>query len=308
VDIHLTIQALRKSCKGFERPASVADLAALQSAVGPVPLDVQLLYLDHNGSRECLRSDSIILPARLLPISEVIETSSDLAAALPPEYSAVGRIVWLWSDDNSNYIGIWCDGPLAGFLTVLDHDSPLPVPAFRTVISFLTRLLAFRGGRGSYVSMYDVPSIPRDLPVLADDPTTTLRDKELADCFRRSWAVECDDDRKSYFAALSMALTPVADTASVLEFLSDDDMFTPELAVNLLELRQYVDAVPALEKLAANGSPNGDSAAIRLLVCMKTPSANEELRRLNATVSGEKKACIESWKRISNARPSVHWP
>ncbi len=75
-----------------------------------------------------------------MPVREVLDTGAALSAIDEP-IPQVGSIAWLWTDDNSNYAGIYVDGPLEAWICVFDREEPMLAPAFRSTESFLSRLL-----------------------------------------------------------------------------------------------------------------------------------------------------------------------
>src|SRR5690606_10871010 len=113
-----------------------------------------------------------------------------------------------------------------------------------------------------------------------DDARFVEADRELARHFAELVVAETDVDKRRSMAECSICLTPVADTGEVVRFFAEDDMWTPESAVRLLELRKFVGAVPELERLAREGVPNGSSSAIRHLVNCSDTASQESVGRL----------------------------
>jgi hypothetical protein len=83
----------------------------------------------------------------------------------------------------------------------------------------------------------------------------------------------------------------------------DQDMWTPEKAVLLLEMRRYVAAVPWLERLAPEGSANGDGAAICALVRFGTPEARAAIARLEKVLPGQKRSLLDMYRRVRLTPP-----
>ena len=265
--------------------------------IGPPPPGVLDLYSDHDGSPSLPRRGDTWLPIRLLPAVEAIRVQQNLRF-VTEEVSSVGRVAWLWTDDNSNYVGIYTDGVLSGWLVKLNHEEPCLAPAYRSVENFVSRALATAPGQALGESAaLDVGSIPTDVPAVVDDPVHVETDRQLALFFFERYASEADDDLRRVYAMSSMCLTPVADTHSLIRFLGDDDMWTPEAAIRLLELRRFDGAVSELEQLALNGHGNGDSAAMRLLVRQSTNASRAALKRLKTTLTGPKLEMLEMWMR-----------
>src|SRR5215218_10336945 len=174
------IRRMRELYDGFNGRASDADLWRLQDAVGLLPAEVLTIYRDHDGSGRLPRRGDARLPARLLPVDEVLQVQSAIESAMA-EAPSLGRIAWLWTDDNSNYAGVYTSGPFEGWLAKLDHEEPMLVPAWRSTNSFFERLLdAAPGTAPPGQAVVDLPMVPRDVPVLEDDPDQVSRDRALA--------------------------------------------------------------------------------------------------------------------------------
>src|SRR5688572_6727002 len=96
--------------------------AAPSAAVGgrPVPAAVAALDAAFDG-----QSDEPQLPRypwRLMPADEVIRIH-DLMQAQAGWLSPAPNVRYVWSDDNSNWAGVFVTGPLAGMVHVLDTTS-----------------------------------------------------------------------------------------------------------------------------------------------------------------------------------------
>lgn len=305
VSLDQLIRRLRAEYDGFNRPASDADLARLNQTLGPLQEDALTLYRDHDGSSELpqRREDEEPLPVRLMPITEAIKNQQQLDeyhTGWPP----IGRIAWLWTDDNSNYVGIYASGTFEGWLVALDHEEPIFTPAWRSVAGFLKCLL------DAGPDACDAVTIPRQMPVSDDDPALIDADRRLCKAVRELHGQATDDDLRRLYAMSAIVLTPVADTATVLDFLNEDDMWTPESAIRLLELRQYRGAVEPVERLARDGFTNGDSAAMRLLVRMRTHESEAALARLKQAFQDDekKRRRLEQWLYNRDRLQPPRWP
>jgi hypothetical protein len=284
-------------------PATEHEIAALVAAVGNLPPVVLAMYRDHNGAATRHSSAGSILSARFMPIQETIETH--VAMAHVTELPTVGHIAWLWTDDNSNYVGIYTSGLLDGWLTVLIHDEPMLVPAYRSTTSLMTKLMAQleEDPGDNHCSSYFVD---RDVPVNEDDARYMEEDRKLVSAFRYSYANESDPDLRRLYAHCAICLTPRADTGDVVSFFTDQDMWTPEAAVRLLELRRFNSAVDELERLARDGFPNGDSGAMGCLVRMNTNAAREAIKNLERELTGQKRQVLDQWLRLRNRIQPPH--
>jgi hypothetical protein len=294
MELHEVISITRSRFGGFNSPASAEDLSELRTLLGSLPEVVRSLYEDHNGSDRLPEANGVRLAARLMPIAEVVKTHNamlPLANSLPK----VGRVAWFWTDDNSNYCGVYTDGLLCGWLCVLDHEEPMLTPAFRSIASFMSRLLADALNEGGENAACDLPYLVREIPVTGPDSATVRSDRELASLFRRQYSDDTDVDLRRLRAFCSICLTPFEDTKEVLAFLNDVDMWTSEAAIRLLEVRRWRGEVDQIERLAREGRPNGDGAAMRLLARMNTNHSRQAVTRLKQTLQGQKLKRLEMW-------------
>ena len=280
-------------------PASTEDLRDLEQAIGGLPDQALILYKDHNGSAQVPQARDRKLAARLMPIGEMIATQATLTKVLGG-LPAIGPLAWMWSDDNSNYCGVYTGGPLRGWLCILDHEEPILTPAFRSIESFTSRLLT-EARRKEQSSARDILSVPREVPGSVPDEVNDEPDLRLALHFREQYNHESREAMRWLCAVCSICLTPFGNTADVTAFLEDRDTWIPEAAVRLLEIRNWKAGTEQLEKLAREGRPNGDSAAMRLLARMKTADAYQSIARLKGHLQGQKLKALEMW-----TRPGIH--
>ena len=113
-------------------------LGRLDEAVGvALPESVRALYRACGGlDEEALEH----LPMRLMSPDELIDTAKVLFTDMVEVYSPA-TAVYIFTDDNSNWAGIYDRGPLSGMATVLDHDERSRVPRWRDLASLLHRLV-----------------------------------------------------------------------------------------------------------------------------------------------------------------------
>src|SRR5262249_6910491 len=109
MELRKVISDLRSRFGGFNSSASAADLSELQASISFVPEDVLAVYRDHDGSPSLPESNGLRLAARLMPIAEVIKTERAMRG-YTNTLAKAGELAWLWTDDNSNYCGIYTDG------------------------------------------------------------------------------------------------------------------------------------------------------------------------------------------------------
>jgi len=308
-DMEQLLAGLRAIYAGFNPPASEEDLAQLEEITGPLPEDLLRLYRDHDGVSPDLRSDRQPWPARLMPIEEVLRTHDAFIPILDSNPTA-GNLTFLWTDDNSNYCGLYTDGPLQGWLAILDHDEPVLLPAFRSTTSFLDRFLTQTGGEEDEAAepAEDLLTLRPEVPATAPDPAHDEADGILAAEFFE-FSEDQDDDEDSRFCTLcGVCLTPFDQTAGLLPLLETDDISTQEAVVTLFEFRNFQDGVDSLEELARSGNTDGDGAAMRCLLRLGTDAAHQALSRLKMTLSEPKLRTLLMWERQAESLPPPRWP
>ena len=285
------IRETRAIVSGFNPPAGDRALENLRGVVGRIAEDVLEIYRDHDGSDAIPIVDGFPLAARLMPVKQVLKVQAMFAGA--KDLPKCGTVLWLWTDDNSNYCGVYADGPLAGWVTVFNHEEPMLVPVFRSVASFMALQLE-DAKKDEEERAVALPDFPREIPVVAPDPVNRERDGALGGQFVELYEGEKDDDLRRLHAFCAIHLTPFDRTDDVFRFFEDDDMWIPEEAVLLLQVRHWKRAVSELERLARDGHPNGDSAAMRLLALMDTREARDAIVRLRRELVGTKLERLEA--------------
>jgi hypothetical protein len=123
-----------------------------------LPAEVVALYRDHGGT-----PPGSVLPARLLHPKEVARDQKVLESIAWNE-RVKGRLLFLWTDDQSNYAAVYADGPAKGKVCVIDHGSPTAAPRFGSVASFYRSLFA---AHAKDVDLVELGRPARPVPVKA---------------------------------------------------------------------------------------------------------------------------------------------
>ncbi len=302
------ISQLRQHFGGFNPGADVRALKHLQSAFGKLPAEVLNLYRNHDGQDQRPLQGDVWLGSRLMSIEEVIATNEQCSWFVEGT-PRLGDLALLWTDDSSNYLGVYTTGHLAGWLTMLDHEEPILVPAYRSVSGFYDCLLrSLPGVAGEEEQAVDLPTVPREIPQISNDPRHLASDRQLVAAFRELHRYELDADLRRLYAMCAIGLTPIEDTNSVVAFFADQDMWICESAVTLLEVRRFHSAIDELERLAQEGTMNAASAAMRLLVRMRTNPSRQALARLNGSLTGQKLATLCQWLELGSRLQPPRWP
>jgi hypothetical protein len=269
--VNTYLNALRSLGVQLNPPARQRDLAHLEQALGfELLADLRTLYKDHDGLRECAR-----LPMRMMSATEAAGTHRAVCNNFPDLLDR--GAVLLWTDDNSNYGGVFLAEPLRGRLFLLDHDSPNDAPRFRSVESFCRSLLAAAGRDQPWVEM------ETDYPRLADPPVTE-KDEDRANataCLRRLDTAQSELEY-SRLAHRALSLLPPCDFALVLPLLSSADTWVQERACEVLGLWRCAEAVPDLLRVGRTGMHNGQVAAVHALHRIATADARRAVRMLQS--------------------------
>ncbi len=257
------IQQIRAAGVELRPGLTAAQLAEFRVALGAdLPSDLASLYVDHDGM---LGTSN--LPMRMLSCAEALRENTAVRA-FDGQLLEPGACLF-WTDDHSNYAGVFLSGPLVHRVFILDHDDPELTPRFFDVRSFTRHLLAHPddvlGGDG-----YDYPAI--------EDPgPTAAEDRRLGREFLREHTESRQDQRTAF---LALALLPPEDTHLAVPLLDSPDMWIQERACLLLGVRRHRAAIPRLVEVARSGLHNGRIAAVVALKRMATPEAESALHTL----------------------------
>ena len=288
------VTQLKSTFEGFSPAASKEDLRKLEQLMGPIPADLLALYNNHDGSPNAPGNDEGFLAARLMPISEVLDTNEQMAHE---NLAELGKVVWLWNDDAGNLLGLYTTGLFSGWLTKYDHEESLLIPAYRSIHSFMKAMLSNATFPDEDARACDLIGLERDIPAIhMDDPIYVASDKKLREqCVEM--ADKCDDDEnvRMLYVMSIIALTPVTETERLTDFFEVEDIWIPEAAVRLMDMREYYDAIPAVEKLAKESDGNAVSAATRMLVRADNEKAKAAVERLKTSLKGTNLQWLNQW-------------
>ena len=304
------IARLRQWKVDYRPPATTAQLGALlEVARHPLPEELLQIYADHDGSDDRFAKDGTYLPVRLMPAEEAALHTTEAREMLADyeHVASAGEFIALWTDDNGNYVGAYVNGPLRGWLFVLDHDQPDLSPAYRSVRSFLTHLIdSMRPDRRR--PPCDACTIPEELPVTEDAEEHLDDDWALCEYFIAAMATDTEEKVRQLNAFTGLRLLPVSGTGRCVAFLSDPDEWIARRAVELIEKRKYEATIPQLGDLVERAEGAGAQAARwALLRWEDNAEAKQELERLKQTLPPEKaellwpppwwKVWLRDWRR-----------
>ena len=210
---------------------------------------------------------------RLMSLDEVIEFHKEVWEEEWGNFKAKGIRVF-WTDDNSNFTGLYVAGLLEGKLCFIDHEEVNLSPVYTSVQSFTDAMTA------ASLEKLGWPEFRRDYPSGPSvDHYIALRDWEISQAFRCLYEASQDEDRV-YYAFCMMALTPCENIDSLLACTYDMNMHIQAKACELLGQRRYEPATDRLAEVAQHGTHNGQIASIIALGQIGSASARLYLHKL----------------------------
>ncbi|MGZ7443250.1 HEAT repeat domain-containing protein [Paenibacillus sp. TH7-28] len=165
----------------------------------------------------------------------------------------------VWTDDNSNYVGIYFNGPLSYRVCYLNHEETDLSPAFRSAGSFIAAL--------EQDSNHDWGDLKKDYPQDQNNNNelSAVDLESIEQINHMLQTPDLDDDVRCQYIYSVMALTPYNQLDTLLKFLDDEDMYVQERACDILGYHKYLPAREKLSELLEHGMHNGRLAAKRAL-------------------------------------------
>jgi hypothetical protein len=257
----------------------------IESHLGvPLLADLRELYAQGDGeSPDDFQPYSTSRAMRLMSADEVIE-NYDRSRLFGRDRG------WcmFWAGGNGEYAAAYLTGPLTGRVYIWDYDGRHDSIAFRSMRSFVASMDELAA---SDPASNDWPYLATDYYVDSDyfyrgkatcKPATAdeiAADVESQRQLRAELATAQIKDEldEHHYAFNLMALTPLEQTASIMEFLDSDDMWIQARACDNLGHRRFEPATSKLGEIARAGTANGRSAARRALGRIGSRDAVEQL-------------------------------
>jgi hypothetical protein len=251
---------------GNATAATANELDELADVLGvPLPPPIRAIYEDHRAEEP-----GFDLCLRLLSPAEAARAIVGLREfGVPFEDHELGVF---WTDDNSNYAGVFASGPLGGRVFKIDHDEIRPEPCWRSVESFYDALLDARDAE------LDWSELATDYP---RDPTEQSRaDDALASRLFTLHQEQPDSPAGERAIYQALALSSATHAQQVMSFLQSDDMWIQERAVEILGHWRWQPAIAAISDVVRNGHHNGRVAGIHALKRIGSRDARVTLNSL----------------------------
>jgi hypothetical protein len=219
-------------------PGLDADsIERLERALGTrFPDEVRELYRICGGLHD--KRWTGVPPMRLMRPGEVIETAEILRDSAEV-YSPSPQARYLFTDDGSNWVGVFVRGPLKGKLTILDHDAPEVWPRFSGLSSFIDKLV--EAGRRDD----DWPDIDTDYPLRPDSDAALIADAgplahRYLDRYRTATIVE----KAVRAATTALHLLPPAHESVLSELLRSPLQYVRYMTLEVAGLHRATALVP----------------------------------------------------------------
>lgn len=209
---------------------------------------------------------------RILPTDEIAEMLDVLR-----DLECHRRICPLLTDDQSNYIGLYIDGPLREKVCYLNHDETDLSPGFRDMERFIVKCLQKPNAEWW--------ELERDYPVVSEQHDDNELDFQVIQEIDQLLLDEqLDENYRQQLIFAKLTIMPYSGSDEICRYLTSDDMFIQEKAVALIRNRNYTPAAGLLFEVAKNGMPNGKLAAISALKKFHTEESKRLLKELESSL------------------------
>ncbi len=172
----------------------------------------------------------------------------------------------LWTNENSNYAGVYTNGLFKGMVFIVDHEETMYTPVWRSIRSFLNKVNI------GEVEDLDNPYFYREKWM--DYPSFNRTDEENSDDFK---IVEklfdelkvAEEGPYTNIAFCISNMIPKEKLELLKPLLLEDDMYVQEAVCNIYGFYNYIDAKPWIMKVYETGKCNAKSAANNALKRIK---------------------------------------
>jgi len=287
----------------YNTPATEDEISEAEECLGrPIPSEVKEFYRTYDG----IDSVGPASPFRLMPLAELIETQPKIEDHLgaPILFQELG-LTWFWTDDQSNYLGLFTSGALAGKISYFDHEAYYcgdRSPLFRNLDSLQAKLgkisewnwitelcedgkLSEEEANAAYkkfpefryadaLDVLDIYDVDTDYPC---SELTTESDKGAYRWIRLKFADigGMEDSEKQFIGLTVSRLAPADELEIVHQMMGDKDLDICGDLLQHLFLRGDTRSLPSILKYARHGA-QADSAHATLSKFIFTGRATRE--------------------------------
>ncbi|MGE7112536.1 hypothetical protein [Lysinibacillus sp. NPDC047702] len=162
----------------------------------------------------------------------------------------------LWTDNDSNYVGVYMFGSLTGKVCFINHEEIDLSPVYPNVQTFIKILLEnHESDWYELPKYYPMSKEHTDVLLLRQDVQAII---ELKNLLKNP---ELDEEKRTQYMFSIMALTPYTQLHEIIPLLEDMDMWVQERAAEILGFHRYLPAREKLNWVKEHGQYNGKMAA-----------------------------------------------
>lgn len=182
-------------------------------------------------------------------------------------------VCFLWTDESSNYAGLFFRGPMRGRVMILNHGETFYAPLYIDVTSFISKI------KNETIDELEIPRLcPVDHlePYKADYPLKVQTDKALKANYAaaiellESLDLITDEELYAQTAFQAWYLMPVQYLDELLSFFETDNMYILQEISYLFAFHQYLPAIPYLKAAVQQSDSYISSHAKRALTYYQT--------------------------------------
>lgn len=193
----------------------------------------------------------------------------------------LGKVAFLWTDDESNFAGVYVDGVIPERIVILDHEGSLDTsPLYRSAISFAD---ALKSQRTTLTGWW---RIPVDFPNSGDEAVRPAGQAQSAtdlDAVNHLLSLldgdlTADSKRAISYAALS--LVPPDQSGMLAAWVYHRDTFIASKACRMMGCKRNLAALNDLAQLAETRTSVIRTDAIQGIGLLGTPDARRVLLKM----------------------------
>lgn len=173
------------------------------------------------------------------------------------DFDVYKGLVPVLTDNNSNYLCIYVDGPMKGMVCDFQHDELDLAPKFRNLHNLITTI---EKNPEAY-DMYDLDQVNQaDFPKLMEVPHD-VHDREIINQLVDTFKNETAEDLRQQIAYCLMNLTAHTDLQSLYPFLDHEDMYIQARSIQIMGTHRHEPILEKIIQLQTTAQHNGQTAA-----------------------------------------------
>ena len=168
------------------------------------------------------------------------------------------NICLLWTNENSNYAGVYTDGLFKGMVFIVDHEETMYTPVWRSIRSFINKVI--NGEVEELENPYFYTQKWMNYPSLNKTNEENSADFEIVEkLFDKLKTAKEEQYINEAFCICNMI--PKDKLELLKPLLVEDNMFVQEAVCNVYGFYNYIEAKPWIRNVYETGRCNAKSAA-----------------------------------------------